>query len=214
MAKKKHHGEHHEEHPDETWLIPYADLLTLLLALFIVLFAFSKVDQQKVNQMSDAFADAFGASNAMQRATLTNFADEINDTLGSIGDARGSDIDIANVDLFEEGSSVIKQSALPMLRKIAELLESSRYKRFRIKIEGHTAAIDTGSEYFASAWEMSAARAAAVVNAFVKMGIAPGRFKAIGMAATAPAYPDYDAYGQAIPENHKRNRRISIRIEI
>ena len=214
MAKKKHHEEHHEEHADETWLIPYADLLTLLLALFIVLFAFSKIDQQKVDQMRDAFAEAFGTSNTMERATLNNFADEVNDTLGPIGDARGSDIDIANVDLFEEGSSAIKREALPTLRKIAELLESSRYKRFRVRVEGHTADVDTGSEYFASAWEMSAARAAAVVNAFVKMGMAPGRFQAIGMAATAPAYPDYDAYGQPIPENHKRNRRVSIRVEV
>ena len=37
MSRKKHHGEHHEEHMDESWLVPYADILTLLLALFIVL---------------------------------------------------------------------------------------------------------------------------------------------------------------------------------
>lgn len=44
MAKhSKRHG-NHEEHTDESWLIPYADLLTLLLALFIVLFASSKMD--------------------------------------------------------------------------------------------------------------------------------------------------------------------------
>ena len=41
MARKKKNEEHHEEHADETWLIPYSDLLTLLLALFIVLFATS-----------------------------------------------------------------------------------------------------------------------------------------------------------------------------
>ncbi|WP_139492126.1 flagellar motor protein MotB [Brevibacillus dissolubilis] len=49
MAKHKKH--HHEEHIDETWLIPYADLLTLLLALFIVLFASSSVDAKKFNQL-------------------------------------------------------------------------------------------------------------------------------------------------------------------
>ena len=43
MVKKKPPTPHHEEHPDETWLIPYSDLLTLLLALFIVLFL-SKLD--------------------------------------------------------------------------------------------------------------------------------------------------------------------------
>jgi chemotaxis protein MotB len=57
MAKKHH--EEHEEHPDETWLVPYADVLTLLLALFIVLFAVSQVDVQKMEAMSDAFKAAF-----------------------------------------------------------------------------------------------------------------------------------------------------------
>lgn len=58
MAKKQKH-EHHEEHVDESWLIPYADLLTLLLALFIVLFATSQVDQKKLEQLSDAMHGAF-----------------------------------------------------------------------------------------------------------------------------------------------------------
>lgn len=45
----------HEEHIDETWLIPYADLLTLLLALFIVLFASSKIDVKKFDQIVQSF---------------------------------------------------------------------------------------------------------------------------------------------------------------
>ena len=44
---------------DESWLIPYADILTLLLALFIVLFASSTVDQQKLEQMSAVFSQVF-----------------------------------------------------------------------------------------------------------------------------------------------------------
>jgi chemotaxis protein MotB len=44
---------------DESWLIPYADLLTLLLALFIVLFAMSSIDAVKFQQLSKAFNDVF-----------------------------------------------------------------------------------------------------------------------------------------------------------
>lgn len=54
MSKHKKHD--HEEHVDESWLIPYADLLTLLLALFIVLFATSKnLDMKKVEQLQKVF---------------------------------------------------------------------------------------------------------------------------------------------------------------
>lgn len=63
MSKKK---EHHEEHADESWLIPYADLLTLLLALFIVLFATSQVDSEKFSEMKRAFGSVFaGGSGAI-----------------------------------------------------------------------------------------------------------------------------------------------------
>lgn len=58
MSKRKK-KQHHEDHMDESWLIPYADLLTLLLALFIVLFAMSSVDAVKFQQLSKAFNDVF-----------------------------------------------------------------------------------------------------------------------------------------------------------
>ena len=55
MAKKSKRHETHDEHMDESWLIPYADILTLLLALFIVLFASSSVDAQKFQSMMVSF---------------------------------------------------------------------------------------------------------------------------------------------------------------
>ncbi|MBS4179226.1 flagellar motor protein MotB [Lederbergia citrea] len=48
-----------ENHSDESWLLPYADLLTLLLALFIVLFSTSSVDAQKFQQLSQVFNGIF-----------------------------------------------------------------------------------------------------------------------------------------------------------
>jgi len=58
MAKKKKH-KHHDEHMDESWLVPYADLLTLVLALFIVLFAMSSVDAQKFQRVAKSLNAAF-----------------------------------------------------------------------------------------------------------------------------------------------------------
>lgn len=58
MAKKKR-GKKHEEEASEAWLLPYSDLMTLLLALFICLFAISQTDQTKLIQMAQAFTAAF-----------------------------------------------------------------------------------------------------------------------------------------------------------
>jgi chemotaxis protein MotB len=55
----KKFDEEHEEHIDESWLIPYADILTLLLALFIVLFASSEIDKQKFQSIMDSFKSEF-----------------------------------------------------------------------------------------------------------------------------------------------------------
>ncbi|MDC2863141.1 MULTISPECIES: flagellar motor protein MotB [unclassified Bacillus (in: firmicutes)] len=55
MSRRKKKKKKHEDHIDETWLIPYADMLTLLFALFIVLFAMSSIDAGKFKQMAVAF---------------------------------------------------------------------------------------------------------------------------------------------------------------
>lgn len=63
MHKKKHHHEEHEEHVNhEAWVIPYADMLTLLMAMFLVLWAIGQVDVSKAKAVSTGFADEFGLS--------------------------------------------------------------------------------------------------------------------------------------------------------
>lgn len=65
MRKKK---QHHEEHVDEAWLLPYSDMLTLLLALFIVMFAMGQTDSAKFQAMSKSFNVIFaGGSGVMQQ---------------------------------------------------------------------------------------------------------------------------------------------------
>jgi chemotaxis protein MotB len=56
---KKHEEEEHENH--ERWLVSYADMLTLLFALFVVLFAMSQVDVTKFNSFAEGLQEGFGA---------------------------------------------------------------------------------------------------------------------------------------------------------
>lgn len=64
MSKRHKHNDH-EEHADESWLIPYADLMTLLLALFIVLYSMSSVDAKKFEEMAEAFTIAFNTGSGV-----------------------------------------------------------------------------------------------------------------------------------------------------
>lgn len=63
--KKRHHHEEHEEHVNhEAWVIPYADMLTLLMAMFLVLWAIGQVDIDKAKAVSTGFADEFGLASS------------------------------------------------------------------------------------------------------------------------------------------------------
>src|SRR4051812_32625168 len=58
-GKKKKRHEDHGDHPDERWLVTYADLMTLLVALFMVLFSISSVNKSKLESLQHSLQDAF-----------------------------------------------------------------------------------------------------------------------------------------------------------
>src|SRR3954465_14880343 len=58
-AKKKKRHDDHGEHADERWLLTYSDLITLLMALFMVLFSISSVNKSKFESLQHALQDAF-----------------------------------------------------------------------------------------------------------------------------------------------------------
>jgi chemotaxis protein MotB len=64
--RRAHHAAEHEEHEEanhERWLLTYADMITLLMVLFIVLFAISVVDKKKFAALADGLSHNFGATN-------------------------------------------------------------------------------------------------------------------------------------------------------
>ncbi|MEW1959029.1 flagellar motor protein MotB [Kineococcus sp. NPDC059986] len=62
--KRRHKHEEHEEHVNhERWLVSYADMLTVLMALFIVLFALSQVDQLKFAEFKAGLTKGTADSN-------------------------------------------------------------------------------------------------------------------------------------------------------
>ena len=219
MVKKKPHHPPHEEHADETWLVPYSDLLTLLLALFIVLFASSSIDKSKAAQIQYALAAAFGQGAIDEDdgniISFINDAKDLNledDGVIISSDANGATLEMTSINLFDTGSVILKPEAIPVIKKISLLLNSSKYKKYRIVVEGHTD--DTNeSETLPSNWELSGARAGAVTREMISNTMDINRFKAVGLAEISPAYPNKNPYGEPIPENRLKNRRVIVRIE-
>jgi chemotaxis protein MotB len=82
---KKHEEEEHENH--ERWLVSYADMVTLLLVTFVVLYAMSQVDKAKFAQLASGLSDAFGTPVSVIPAATTE---------GSVLDGLPGAVDIAS----------------------------------------------------------------------------------------------------------------------
>lgn len=103
MSKKKR-CPHHDEHVDESWLLPYSDLMTLLLALFIVLFATSKVDQKKLSEMSKVFSLIFTAQKGVMgdasiQPSNNNHSQNNDAKVSTMGEAQSQMIPRKDIDL-------------------------------------------------------------------------------------------------------------------
>lgn len=90
MAKKHRGGDHGDIHADERWLITYADMITLLLAVFIVMYALSDTNLRKFNafaqSLSAAFTvDVFAGSDAFTVTTGLDVAPETGRTDAGVG---------------------------------------------------------------------------------------------------------------------------------
>jgi chemotaxis protein MotB len=74
-GKKGHKHEEHEEHEEhvnhEAWVIPYADMLTLLMALFLVLFAIGRTDLEKFKKLAESFRQEFGGGASSQVVSIS-----------------------------------------------------------------------------------------------------------------------------------------------
>ncbi|WP_152395728.1 flagellar motor protein MotB [Paenibacillus guangzhouensis] len=116
MSKKSRKA-HHDEHIDESWLIPYADILTLLLALFIVLYSMSAVDAKKFEEMSQAFNAAFSGSTGILDQTAVIKTGPAN------GKKDNEDKNTGNVDIKDKDKMTAMKQEEENMAKIKKKLD-------------------------------------------------------------------------------------------
>ena len=121
--KRRGHDEEHEEHENhERWLVSYADMMTLLMVLFIVMFAISQVDQKKFMALKTGLSAGFGApvsmlsgADALLDVGGAVAPDSIN-LAGSGGNGKGKD---------GQNSSTTKADQQKTEQQIAELVNAT-----------------------------------------------------------------------------------------
>lgn len=116
---------------------------------------------------------------------------------------RGIEVELDASLLFASGSARLEPDAITLIQDLARELEP--YPG-RIEVEGHTDDRPIQSVVFPSNWELSGARAAAVVKAMLGVDLSPARFGAIGYGEFRPVADNATEAGRA------RNRRVVIRL--
>ena len=202
----------------EDWLVTYADAITLLMAFFVLLYTVSEPNTEKFEaKMGGVFEKFSGEKTAMPLQDLRNqvstmIAETGEDTEAKTTD-RGVSFEFKSAKMFAPGSARILESGVQLLDRVAQMVTFMGYDDYKVEVQGHTDDIPINTAQFPSNWELSAARAAAVVRFLVSRGVEPERLVAVGYGETKPKVPNRDETGQPIPENRSTNRRVEIAIE-
>jgi len=218
MARKRQNDAPVE---DESWMTTYADAITLLMAFFVMLVSFSKIDLPRFEETMAGIKKELGKEEAPKRPMFT-LVQNLNSILEQVQidqqevqtgfDEAGVVIEFTNRSFFKPGSAELLPEARTVLVEIAYQLSQPPYDLYFVDVEGHTDDTPIDTPAFPSNWELSTARATGVVRQLIDSGTEPERMKASGYADVKPKYPNRDLFGEPIPENREKNRRISIRL--
>jgi chemotaxis protein MotB len=202
----------------DRWLVSYADLMTLLLALFIVLYA--AADHERATKIASAIAAQFseaGASNAPASGVLPA-ADSLVVARAAIARAfamssslrnrarvkvteRGIVVSLTEAGFFAPADASIREDALAVLDELAQAVRESKAQ---VRVEGHTDSLPISTARYPSNWELSAARAATVLSHLVDEGVPASRLSVAGFAGERPVGDNATAEGRAL------NRRVDL----
>lgn len=208
-----------EEEECEEWLVTYADAITLLMAFFVMLVSFSKIDLNMFDQVTTGIAKEIGKRTQVSQSQMLK--QEVEDAVYEMNadevvhvqaDSKGIVITLASGAFYKPGSAEIREEAIPLLDDMAKSLGDTRFRTYLIEVEGHTDDSSISTLQFPSNWELSAGRAAGVVRHFLTKNIDPERVKVAAFADTRPVAPNRDADGKPIPENMNENRRVVIHV--
>ena len=207
------------------WMGTYGDMVTLLMAFFVMLYSASDPDPGKYEEIAESMKEAFSKQDVENEfkklhESLEDIIEKINleNTVEIELRPNGILIQIPGSSLFASGSADIMTDMAPVIVEIStaitQLLDESSYHDYMIEVEGHTddQPIGKDSEIFSSNWDLSAIRATGIVELLYNSGIEMDKLKPIARAESIPLLPNRDENGIPIPENRAKNRRVVIKV--
>ncbi len=230
MSRKKRHSPHINH---ERWMVSFADFMTLLFALFVVLFAISQVDAKKLQEVSESMEQAFGVTKGstsvlpskptpavaiippivtqQQLKAMTALKAKLEEQL-----EKEKLRESVNIQIQERGMVISLRDAAffdsgaadlrsSVLGKLGRFLRQLEGVPNDMRIEGHTDALPIHSAQFPSNWELSGARAGSLLRFAVTHTTI--RQRQLSIAGYADQRPIAD---NRVEDGRQKNRRVDI----
>jgi chemotaxis protein MotB len=227
MAEREEGGGGHDGAGMMRWLLTYADLITLLLAFFVVLYAASRINTARLLELSRSLRIAFNGEPAIVKlgnAPPTNpipkpvpnlqsliqlqqqieaviRRDQLQNEMSVQVTSQGLVIVFLEPVLFPLGSAALLPEGRAVLLSVAKVLNTVPNA---IEVRGYTDDLPIDTPQYPSNWELSAARALTVLHFLISQGqVDPTRLE-------AAAFGQYHPFAPNGPEGNPVNRRVEI----
>jgi len=205
------------------WMVTYSDMVTLIMTFFILYYSIASMNMQKFKEAIIGEEQAsIGLLELLDSAEIKESIQELtqqksNDILSEMSEvAEDSEMDVETsaakvvvrvpgASLFKPGQADLQLTARPVLDEVIRVV--NKYPNYKIHIQGHTDDESISTERFPTNWELSAARATAVLRYFIDKGAEPERMTATGYADTFPLARNDTVPGRA------KNRRVEFVLE-
>lgn len=196
------------------WLVPYGNMMTILMIFFLVMYAFAVQNKVKVQKITESIKESVSSKHQlkedMERLGLLgefkNFIwnTQMNKFIEISADSRRIHIAMQAPVLFDPGSINLKDDGKKILDQIARLIASEAGD---VRVAGYTDDTPVRSGIVRDNWELSGKRAYKVTRYFTQVcTLLPIRFSASGFGEYSPVVSNDS------PENRALNRRIDISI--
>ena len=217
----------------ERWLLTYADMITLLMAFFVMMWSMSMADKTKFGQMMGSLrtslhqdlgglslsplptvADEGGGDRAAAPLLAYHIREEIGRRFAGseLGESLHVVSDEDSVTIRVEASDVLFARASAELTVsvrliLATIVRTVRDMPYPVRVEGHTCDLPVRSSRYKSNWELSAQRAINVLLYLKQEGkLEADRLSAAGYADSKPVVPNLSE------AKRRKNRRVDIKL--
>lgn len=213
------------------WVVTFGDMMTLLLCFFVLLLSFSTMEAERFKIIAGYIREAFGvqlnrhyteipSGNTVvavefnpPSSSTTVILDRIVDLLHDMSldtmanaeeDNDGVRIRLDGELVFKGGQAELTDKSKLFLDYVAETILDADASAI---VEGHTDNVPIHSGIFPSNWELSGARATAVVRYLESRGVPGSMLEAVAYGDTRPLTENYTEEGR------RKNRRVEILIQ-